>query len=118
MLDEGCNDITIGWWLALFPGTATLTMMLVINLTGDSLRGVLDPRVERMWAPEAVDRSSENGSGDLSHPVRLSTILTHGSAKGVDPGCPRVRVSPFLSTPIVVLALEASGCIHAGQSVS
>jgi peptide/nickel transport system permease protein len=47
MLDEGRNYITTGWWLALFPGTAILIVVLVINLIGDWLRDVLDPRVER-----------------------------------------------------------------------
>jgi peptide/nickel transport system permease protein len=47
MLDEGRNYITTGWWLALFPGTAILLVVLVINLVGDWLRDALDPRVER-----------------------------------------------------------------------
>jgi peptide/nickel transport system permease protein len=47
MLDEGRNYITTGWWLALFPGTAILVVVLVINLAGDWLRDALDPRVER-----------------------------------------------------------------------
>lgn len=47
MLDEGRNYITTGWWLALFPGTAILVVVLVINLVGDWLRDALDPRVER-----------------------------------------------------------------------
>ncbi len=47
MLDEGRNYITTGWWLALFPGTAILVVVLVINLIGDWLRDALDPRVER-----------------------------------------------------------------------
>ena len=47
MLDEGRNYITTGWWLALFPGTAILLVVLVINLLGDWLRDVLDPRMER-----------------------------------------------------------------------
>ena len=47
MLDEGRNYITTGWWLALFPGTAILIVVLVINLLGDWLRDALDPRMER-----------------------------------------------------------------------
>lgn len=47
MLDEGRNYITTGWWLALFPGVAILLLVLGINLVGDWLRDVLDPRVER-----------------------------------------------------------------------
>jgi peptide/nickel transport system permease protein len=47
MLDEGRNYITTGWWLALFPGLAILLLGLGINLVGDWLRDVLDPRMER-----------------------------------------------------------------------
>ena len=47
MLDEGRNYITTGWWLALFPGVSILLVVLGINLVGDWLRDMLDPRVER-----------------------------------------------------------------------
>src|SRR5256885_447203 len=47
MLDEGRHYITTGWWLALFPGLAILLLVLGINLVGDWLRDVLDPRLER-----------------------------------------------------------------------
>jgi len=47
MLDEGRNYITTGWWLALFPGLAILILVLGINLVGDWVRDVLDPRMER-----------------------------------------------------------------------
>jgi peptide/nickel transport system permease protein len=47
MLDEGRNYITTGWWLALFPGLAILVLVLGINLVGDWLRDLLDPRMER-----------------------------------------------------------------------
>jgi peptide/nickel transport system permease protein len=47
MLDEGRNYITTGWWLAMFPGLAIFFLVLGINLVGDWLRDVLDPRLER-----------------------------------------------------------------------
>jgi peptide/nickel transport system permease protein len=47
MLDEGRNYITTGWWLALFPGVAILLVVLGVNVVGDWLRDVLDPRMER-----------------------------------------------------------------------
>jgi peptide/nickel transport system permease protein len=47
MLDEGRNYITTAWWLALFPGLAILLLVLGINLVGDWVRDVLDPRMER-----------------------------------------------------------------------
>jgi peptide/nickel transport system permease protein len=47
MLDEGRNYITTAWWLALFPGLAILILVLGINLVGDWVRDILDPRMER-----------------------------------------------------------------------
>jgi peptide/nickel transport system permease protein len=47
MLDDGRNYITTGWWLALFPGLTILLLVLGINLVGDWVRDVLDPRMER-----------------------------------------------------------------------
>jgi peptide/nickel transport system permease protein len=47
MLDEGRNYLTTGWWLALFPGLAILLLVVGINLVGDWLRDLLDPRLER-----------------------------------------------------------------------
>jgi peptide/nickel transport system permease protein len=44
MLDEGRNYLATGWWLALFPGVAILALALGINLVGDWLRDLLDPR--------------------------------------------------------------------------
>ena len=47
MLDEGKNYITTAWWLALLPGLAILALVLGINLVGDWLRDLLDPRLEK-----------------------------------------------------------------------
>jgi peptide/nickel transport system permease protein len=32
------------WWLALFPGLAILSAVLAVNVLGDRLRDILDPR--------------------------------------------------------------------------
>jgi peptide/nickel transport system permease protein len=32
------------WWVALFPGLALIAMVLGLNLTGDGLSDLLDPR--------------------------------------------------------------------------
>lgn len=44
MLLEGKQVIFQAWWLILFPGLAILLLVLSINLLGDGLRDVLDPR--------------------------------------------------------------------------
>lgn len=47
MLAESRDFLYIAWWLAAFPGAALALTALGINLVGDYLRDVLDPRTER-----------------------------------------------------------------------
>jgi peptide/nickel transport system permease protein len=47
MLADGRAYISTSWWLALFPGLAIFVTVLGINLLGDGLRDVLDPRLQR-----------------------------------------------------------------------
>jgi peptide/nickel transport system permease protein len=47
MLAESRDFLYIAWWLAAFPGAALALTALGINLVGDYLRDVLDPRAER-----------------------------------------------------------------------
>lgn len=50
MLSEGRQYIYDGWWVATFPGLAISLTVLGVNLFGDGLRDVFDPRlsVERL----------------------------------------------------------------------
>ena len=45
MISLGRDYISIAWWLSTFPGLAILLTVLAINLVGDRIRDVLDPRV-------------------------------------------------------------------------
>jgi peptide/nickel transport system permease protein len=45
MISLGRDYISIAWWLSTFPGLAILLTVLAINLVGDHIRDVLDPRV-------------------------------------------------------------------------
>jgi peptide/nickel transport system permease protein len=45
MISLGRDYIGIAWWLSTFPGLAILLTVLAINLVGDRVRDVLDPRV-------------------------------------------------------------------------
>ncbi|HYY15616.1 MAG TPA: ABC transporter permease, partial [Gammaproteobacteria bacterium] len=45
MIALGRDYIGIAWWLSTFPGLAILLTVLAINLVGDRIRDVLDPRV-------------------------------------------------------------------------
>jgi ABC-type dipeptide/oligopeptide/nickel transport system permease subunit len=45
MIALGRDYVNIAWWLSTFPGLAILLTVLAINLVGDRIRDVLDPRV-------------------------------------------------------------------------
>ena len=44
MLSESRDFLYIAWWLAAFPGAALALTALGVNLVGDWLRDVLDPK--------------------------------------------------------------------------
>jgi ABC-type dipeptide/oligopeptide/nickel transport system permease subunit len=45
MISLGRDYLSIAWWPSTFPGLAILLTVLAINLVGDRIRDVLDPRV-------------------------------------------------------------------------
>ncbi len=45
MLSESRDFLYVAWWLAAFPGAALAVTALGINLVGDWLRDVLDPKL-------------------------------------------------------------------------
>jgi peptide/nickel transport system permease protein len=45
MLSEGRDYLREAWWIATFPGLAIMLTVLAMNLLGDGLRDVLDPRL-------------------------------------------------------------------------
>ncbi len=45
MIALGRDYVNVAWWLSTFPGIAILLTVLAINLIGDRVRDVLDPRV-------------------------------------------------------------------------
>lgn len=50
MLAGGRTYISTSWWLALFPGLCIFMTVLGINLLGDGLRDILDPKLKRSGA--------------------------------------------------------------------
>jgi peptide/nickel transport system permease protein len=50
MLGDGRNYISTAPWLTIFPGLAIFIVVLGINLLGDGLRDVLDPRRKKLAA--------------------------------------------------------------------
>jgi len=47
MLADARNYIEVQSWLATFPGLAIMLVVLAVNLLGDWLRDILDPRLRR-----------------------------------------------------------------------
>ncbi len=47
MLADSRSYISTAWWLALFPGLCIFLTVLGINLLGDAVRDLLDPRLRR-----------------------------------------------------------------------
>lgn len=47
MLSSARNFVRDAWWMATFPGAAIMVVVLALNLFGDGLRDVLDPRTSR-----------------------------------------------------------------------
>lgn len=54
LLATGRNYLGTAWWLAVFPGMAMTITVVGLNLVGDGLRDVLDPRRERSSRMDGV----------------------------------------------------------------
>ena len=48
MLGEGREYMRTAWWLSVFPGSAIVLAVLGVNLLGDGLRDLVDPRSRRL----------------------------------------------------------------------
>jgi peptide/nickel transport system permease protein len=46
MVNEGRTHLRTGWWLSTMPGLAIMVTVLGLNLFGDGLRDLLDPRLD------------------------------------------------------------------------
>lgn len=49
ILTSGKDNITVAWWMSVFPGFAILITVLSYNLVGEGLRDALDPK---LWLRE------------------------------------------------------------------
>jgi len=48
MVADGRALIASAWWVSTFPGLAMLLVVLSVNLVGDAIRDLLDPRLRRL----------------------------------------------------------------------
>jgi peptide/nickel transport system permease protein len=44
MISDGRQYVQDAWWISVIPGLALMTTVLAINLLGDALRDIMDPR--------------------------------------------------------------------------
>lgn len=45
MVSAGRDHMLVAWWISTFPGIAILVLVMAINLFGEGLRDILDPRL-------------------------------------------------------------------------
>jgi peptide/nickel transport system permease protein len=48
MMADGRNFLDTAWWITLFPGLVLMSVVLSVNLLGDWLRDILDPKTKRL----------------------------------------------------------------------
>ena len=44
IIADGRTYVQEAWWITVFPGLVIATLVLALNLMGDGLRDILDPR--------------------------------------------------------------------------
>jgi peptide/nickel transport system permease protein len=49
MVNEGRRSLRVAWWISTFPGLAIMLVVIGVNLLGDALRDILDPRLRAQW---------------------------------------------------------------------
>ena len=46
MVADGRNFLLNAWWVSTFPGLASVILVLCINLFGEAMRDILDPKLK------------------------------------------------------------------------
>jgi len=49
MVSEGRTYLRSQWWISVFPGATIGVSVLALNILGDALRDIFDPRLRRGW---------------------------------------------------------------------
>lgn len=62
MVADGRQSLGTGWWIAAFPGAAIALSVIAVNLLGDGLRDLLDPRLHASLDPAAAEDRGASGA--------------------------------------------------------
>jgi peptide/nickel transport system permease protein len=46
MVAAGRDSLLVAWWVSTFPGLAIVILVMSINIFGEALRDILDPRLK------------------------------------------------------------------------
>jgi peptide/nickel transport system permease protein len=94
LLAAGRNYMASAWWLALFPGLAVTMTVVGLNLLGDGLRDLLDPRMGRARRHgDGVSFEARPGQRPVSAVERLEGRMAPNGRKRTRGDEPLVTVS-------------------------
>jgi peptide/nickel transport system permease protein len=48
MVADGRDRLAVAWWISTMPGLAIMLIVMSMNIFGDWLRDVLDPRLRQL----------------------------------------------------------------------
>jgi peptide/nickel transport system permease protein len=74
MLTDGRDYLGPAWWVSTFPGLAIMITVLSVNLLGDGLRDVLDPRSRRVLAGTGTGGPSSTSPAEKEEEATLPAM--------------------------------------------
>lgn len=106
ILAEGRRNMVVSAWLPVFPGLAILFTVLSINLAGDGLASVVDPRLSR----GGFRRIAPPSSADRGRLLRRLTGTTDRGSAAVPEHVPDGE--PESAAPVDVVSLLSVRDLH------
>ena len=108
---EGRRYMQQGPWLALWPGLCLTIVVYSLNMFGDAVRDLLDPRLRgggAVWAPAAPSSRSfangliepSSGSELLHRPLGCNESMVAPVSTNASPNCPYLPPPPPRLDPV------------------
>lgn len=95
LLAAGRNYVGTAWWLGVFPGLAVTVTVVGLNLLGDGLRDLFDPR---------LGKSLGNGEAGALDAEETRTIIRPAATPKTAPAAPRINAPATKVTAEVEMA--------------